>query len=169
MLLLRIASRGRWAADRAAGDQRHVEDAAGDLQWKPRDSGLSVFRTEGEEDEREVAVRFALTCRRDPRHADDLVFPSELAEGLGLVVAHVPREDLDPRLSQRHHEILGLTPELGLRLAAEILTDAGRLVGRVPKADLIPLGKQLCRREPELKNRLGDHWSALLGEPEPGD
>jgi hypothetical protein len=28
MLLLRIASRAQWAADRTAGDRRHVEDAA---------------------------------------------------------------------------------------------------------------------------------------------
>ncbi len=94
--------------------------------------------------------------------------PRSWPRRLGLVVAHVPREGLDPRLSQRHHEILGLTPELGLRLAAEILADAGRLVGRVQKADLIPLGKELCRREPELKNHLGGHWSTLLDEPAPG-
>jgi hypothetical protein len=167
MLLLRIASRGRWAADRAAGDPRHVEDAAADLQLKPRESGLSVYHTMGEEDTREIVVRFALTCRRDPRHADYLVFPAELAERLGLVVAHVPREDLDPRLGERHYEILGLTPELGLRLAAEILADAGRAVGRIAKADLIPLGKELCRREPELKKHLAGHWPTLLEDPAP--
>jgi len=70
MLLLRIASRGRWAAGRAAGDPRQVEDSANDLRLKPHESGLSVFRTEGTDDAREVAVRFALTCRVDRRHAD---------------------------------------------------------------------------------------------------
>lgn len=168
MLLLRIASRGRWTADRAAGDPRHVEDAANDLRLKPRESGLSVFRTEDEHDAREVAVRFALTCRGDRRHADYLIFPSELADRLGLVVAHVPRQDLDPLLGERHHEIVGLTPELSLRLAAEILADRGRVVGRVEKTDLIPLGIELCRRDPGLKDHLAGHWPALLDDTAAG-
>ncbi len=167
-ILLRIASRGRWAADRAAGDSRHVEDAANDLRLKPRESGLSVFRTEDPDNAREVAVRFALTCRVDPRHADYLVFPSELAERLGLAVAHVPRQDLEPRLGERHYEIVGLTPELGLRLAAEILADDGRVVGRVEKADLIHLGTELCRRDPGLKKHLAGRWPALLDDTAAG-
>src|SRR5262245_50879865 len=158
MLLLRIASRGRWAADRVADDQQHLDDAVIDLKLKPREVGLSVFRVEGEEDSREVAVRFALTCRENPRHVDYLVFPSELAESLGLAVALVSREDLDPWLSQRHHEILGLTPELSRRLAATILAHVGRLVERVQKVDLMPLGKALCQRDSDLKKFLIGEW-----------
>ena len=77
-------------------------------------------------------------------------------------MAHVPRQDLEPRLGERHYEIVGLTPELTLRLAAEILADDGRLVGRVEKVDLIPLGIELCRRDPGLKNHLAGPWPALL-------
>jgi hypothetical protein len=127
-----------------------------------------VFRTEGEDDAREVAIRFAVTCRVDPRHADYLVFPSALAERLGLVVASVPRDDLDPRLSERHHEILGLTPEFSLRLAAEILADDVRVVVRIRKADLIPLAIELCRRDPGLKDHLAGDWPTLLADPAAG-
>jgi hypothetical protein len=168
MLLLRIASQGRWAADRVAGDPRHVEEAATDLRLEPHESGLSVFRTEGEDDAREVAVRFAMTCRVDPRHADYLVFPSEVAERLGLVVAPVPREDLDPHLSERHQEILGLTPELSLRLAAAVLADDGRVVARVRKTDLIRPGIELCRRDPGLKDHLAGHWPGLIDDAAAG-
>src|SRR5262245_9716267 len=83
MLLLRIASRGRWTADRVVNDPGHVATAAADLKLKPGEDGLSVFQVEGEEDSREAAVRFALTCREDARHVDYLVFPAELAEDLG--------------------------------------------------------------------------------------
>jgi hypothetical protein len=173
MLLLRIANRARWATDRVADDLSHVADAAVDLKLKPREDGLSAFHVEGQEDSREVAVRFALTCRDDPRHVDYLVFPSELAEHLGLVTAYVPREDLDPWSSARHYEILGLTPELTLRLAATILAHAGRSVERVQKGDLIPLGAELCRRDPELRKHLRDDWvprlTPLLGDVAPGE
>jgi hypothetical protein len=91
------------------------------LELAPDEDGLSVYRVAGEEDAREVSVRFALTCRDSPRNVDYVAFPAELAEALGLAVAHVPSEELDTYLSERHHEILGLTAEQGLRLAAAIL------------------------------------------------
>jgi len=126
-----------------------------------------VFRVEGEDEPREAAVRFALTCRKDRRHADYLVFSSELAEGLGLAVVHVPREDLDSFLGARHHEIQGLTPESTLRLAVAILADAGRRVGRVPKGDLEPLGAEICRRDPDLQKYLKGEWATRLEDPAP--
>src|SRR5207248_8037883 len=136
MLLLRFANRSRWAPDRVADDPGHVADAAADLRLKPNEGGLSVFRVEGEDETREAAVRFAVTCRKDRRPADYIVVSSDLVEGLGLAVARVPRTDLDPFLGARHHEIIGLTPELTLRLAASILAEADRRLGRVPKEDL---------------------------------
>jgi hypothetical protein len=162
MLLLRIGTRSRWVPDRAANAPDHVAQAAVDLELRPDEDGLSVFRVEGEDDSREVAVRFALTCRKDRGPVDYLVFPSELAERLGLAVAYVPHPDLDPRLSARHYEILGLTPELTLRLAAAILADAGRCVGRVQKGELIRLGAEICRRDPELQRYLKGDWATKL-------
>jgi len=162
MLLLRIGIRSRWAADRIADEPDHVAKAAIDLELRPDEDGLSVFRVVGEDDSREMAVRFALTCRKDRGPIDYLVFPSELAERLGLAVAHVPRGDLDPRLSARHYEIFGLTPELTLRLAAAILADAGRCVGRVQKGELLHLGAEICRRDPELLSYLKGDWATRL-------
>jgi hypothetical protein len=162
MLLLRIGIRSRWATDRIADEPDHVAKAAVDLELRPDEDGLSVFRVEGEDDSREVAVRFALNCRNDRGPIDYLVFPSELAERLGLAVASVPREDLDPRLSARHYEILGLTPELTLRLATAILADANRRVGRVQKGDLIRLGAAICRRDPQLQSYLKGDWATRL-------
>jgi hypothetical protein len=172
MLLLRIGSRGRWAAGLVADDPGNVANAAADLTLKPSEEGLSVFRVEGENEAREAAVRFALTCRRDRRHADYVVFSSDLAERLGLVVARVPREELDSWLSERHHEIFGLTPALALRLAAAILADADRRVGRVPKEDLGPVGAELCRHDRELREYLTSEWAmrlaSLLDDPASG-
>jgi hypothetical protein len=65
MLLLRIGIRSRWAPDRVADEPDHVAKAAVDLELRPDEDGLSVFRVEGEDDSREVAVRFALNCRKD--------------------------------------------------------------------------------------------------------
>ena len=128
-----------------------------------------MYRTESSEDSREIALRFALTCRKDPRHADYLVFSSDAAERLGLVVVHVPREDLHPLLGEHHYEILGLTPELGLRLAAEILADAARVVGRIKRPELVPLGSELCRRDPDLKKYLVGVWATLLDDSATGE
>jgi hypothetical protein len=162
MLLLRIGIRSRWAADRTADEPDHVARAAVDLELRPDEDGLSVFRVEGGDDSREVAVRFALNCRDDRGPIDYLVFPSELVERLGLVVASFPREDLDSRLSERHYEILGLTPELTIRLAAAILADTGRHVERVQKGDVIRLAVEICRRDPELQDRLKGDWATKL-------
>ncbi len=172
MLILRIGRRARWGADRLADNDEHVADAAGDLELAPDEEGLSVFRAEGEDERREVAVRFALTCREKPQHLDFVAFPSELASDLGLAVTHVPLEELDPFLSGRHFEILGLTAATGRRLVATILAYAGRQVGRVRDRDLAALGVALCRRDPMLRTRLRGDWPTrivpLLNNLKPG-
>src|SRR4051794_166409 len=99
MLVLRIGRQARWAADRVAADPEHVAQAALDLELAPDETGLSVFRVEGEDERREVAVRFALTCREKPAHVDFVEFPTELATTLGLTVAPAPMPELDPYLS----------------------------------------------------------------------
>jgi hypothetical protein len=96
---------------------------------------------------------------------DFVVFPAALATDLGLEVACVPREGLEPLLSARHHEILGLTDDLGLYLAAAILTCAERQVERIREHDLPSLGVELCRRDPELITFLKGHWATLLVDP----
>ncbi len=72
------------------------------------------------------------------------------------------RADLDLFLGARHYEILGLTPELTVRLAAAILADASRRIGRVPKDDLEPLGAEICRRDPEFQKHLKGDWATRL-------
>ncbi len=88
---------------------------------------------------RELAVRYSLTCRR-PQPFEYLAFSSELATGLGLVVEPSPVEELLPDLSSRHHQILGIDEQQGKRLAAAILDDPNRMVGRVPERELTTLG-----------------------------
>ena len=116
LLLLRVGRRARWSADRRAEDPEHVVEAALDLTLAPDEAGLSVYRVEGDEDSREVALRYALTSRKKVDHMDYLVFPSGLATSLGLSVKPVPAQGLDPELNARHHEIIGLTPDLKKRL-----------------------------------------------------
>jgi hypothetical protein len=174
MLILRIGNRGRWTGDRDAQDDEHVEAAAKDLKLGPRHQGLSVFRAETEAEQQEVALRFALTCRdARPEHVDYVAFPSSLAEDLGLIVAHRPYDDLDPYLSERHYEMIGLTPELGLHLATAILKHEDRLAGRLEKQEVPALGADLCRRDSRIRSYLGDGWPErlrpLLGDPETGD
>jgi len=162
MLILRIGNRGRWVPDRVAGDAEHAEAAAQDLARKPDEPGLSVFRAE-EKEQRQLAVRFAVTLRdAKPRPLDYIVFPAELAEGLGLTVAHVPQEGIDPFLGERHYEILGLTPELERRLAAAILASEEHKVERVGKGEIPPLASEICRRDPALWSFLGDGWPEKL-------
>lgn len=109
MLILRIGSRGRWASDRVADNSAHVEAAAKDLKLGPRHKGLSVYRAEDQDEQEEVALRFALTCRDvKTDHVDYVVFPAELAENLGLTVTHQPLDGLDPYLNERHYEIIGM-------------------------------------------------------------
>jgi hypothetical protein len=167
MLLLRVGRRARWDATRRADDREHVDDAARDLTLAPDEAGLSVYRVEGDEDAREVALRYALTGRRKIEHMDYVVFPSELAISLGLSVNFVPAQGLDPQLNARHHEIIGLTPDLERQLAASILASNERRVVRIQDRDLSKLGAELCRRDPEVKKYLKGKWATLLGDPAP--
>jgi hypothetical protein len=162
MLVLRIGRKSRWAEDRGADNPAHVAQAALDLELGPGEAGLSVFLVESEGERSEVAVRFALTCRERPAHLDYVVFPAELVTDLGLTIVPAPMAKLDPYLSERHHEILGLTPELGGQLAAAILASADRQVGRVRDRELLTLGAESCRRDPELRKHLKGDWLRRL-------
>lgn len=164
MLIMRIDRKGRWTTDRSADNPAHVEDAAGGLELDPGEEGLSVFRAEGELEQREVAVRFAMTCRQRPANLDYVVFSSELALNLGLTICHVPQEGLDPYLSERHCEIRGLTTELGRRLAASILAENSRRVERLREREIPMLGAQLCRKVPQLHNYLRGRWAEVLAK-----
>jgi len=163
--LLRVGRLRRWGFERDAGRPEDVAEASRDLRLDAGEEGLSVYHVEREGESLEVAVRFALTCRTNPQHLDYVVFPSELASDLGLTVRYIPSEHVDAFLNARHYEIDGLTPDLSLRLAASILACAGRRVERVREHDLLALGTNLCRRDPELKSSLKGHWATLLGFP----
>jgi hypothetical protein len=128
----------------------------------PGEVGLSVFRIDEEGDIREVGVRFALTCRRKPEHLDYVLFQEELATDLGLAVALTSLAGLHPYLNDRHHEVLGLTDELRLRLAAAILGREDRRVGRIRDKDLIAFGLELCQRDPALREHLKGDWPTKL-------
>src|SRR4051794_20401705 len=102
MLILRVGRKARWDFDRRPEEPGHVEAAADELALRPIDQGrLSVYKVEDEADEREVALRFALTCRKKAEPLDYVVFPAELATALGLALVHEPREDITPYLSDR--------------------------------------------------------------------
>jgi hypothetical protein len=174
MLILRVGRIARWAPDRDADVPAHVDQAAIDLRLAPGEAGLSVFRADGAAEQREVAIRFALVCRDwPPQHLDYVVFPADLATALGLSVAPIPRDDLDRYLSDRHHEIVGLTPELARRLASAILAHETRQVERLGKQQLPALAAEVCRRDPDIRRYLGEGWAAglapLLGDSTPGD
>jgi hypothetical protein len=172
MFLLRIGSLGRWPSDRGVLGADAAAKAAADLALRARDSGLSVFRVEGAVESTEVALRYALTCRDEPRNVDYVVFPSDLPTALGLSVVPAPTPDLEPYLSERHEEILGLTPELSLKLAAAILADGRWRTERIARADLESAGAELCRRDPGLKNHLHPEvikkLPGLMGKPKAG-
>ena len=71
---------------------------------------------------------------------DYVVFPAALATTLGLAVKSVPAQGPDRQLNARHYEIIGLTPDLEMRLAASILSSEGRHVVRIRDRDLPKLG-----------------------------
>jgi hypothetical protein len=169
VLILRVGRIARWATDRTADEPAHVDQAAIDLRLAPGEAGLSVFRADSAEEQREVAIRFALVCRDwPPDHLDYIVFPVDLATTLGLSVSPVPRDDLDLYLRHRHQEIFGLTPELVQRLALAILAHRGRQVERLGKRHLPALAAEICRRDPEIRRYLGAGWAAWLDSSTPG-
>src|SRR5437016_5727951 len=100
MFLLRIGSFGRWPSDRGVLGADAAAKAAADLTLRGEETGLSVFRVEGDAEPTEVALRFALTCRNDTRNVDYVVFPTELPGALGLSVVPAPTPDLEPFLSE---------------------------------------------------------------------
>ena len=164
MWVLRVGRKARWDVDRDASDPGQVAEAAEDLRLGPGEAGLSVFRIDEEDEIREVGLRFALTCRRKPEHLDFVLFPEDLATELGLSVRPTSVAGLHPYLNDRHHEILGLTDELRMRLAAAILGREDRRVGRIRDRALTTLGLELCRRDPSLREHLKGDWSAKLSD-----
>jgi hypothetical protein len=163
MLLLRVGRKSRWDFDRRSDEPGHVEAAASDLSLRPADQGLlSVYKVECESDEREVALRYAVTCRNKPEPLDYVVFPADLATALGLTVAHEPSAEIDPYLSDRHYGISGLDEDLARRLAAAILAHSERRVRRIPERALDGLAISLLRREPGLEPYLKGIWPERL-------
>src|ERR1700677_2622542 len=86
MWVLRVGRKARWEGPRDASDPGQIAEAAEDLRLGPDEVGLSVYRIVDPAEVQEVAVRFALTCRRKPEHLDYVLFPGELATDLGLDV-----------------------------------------------------------------------------------
>ena len=127
------------------------------------EAGLSVFHVETPEEAEEVAVRFALTCRKRPAHLDYVVFPDELAKDLGLSVDHIPDDKLDPYLGSRHHEIIGLDANKARMLAIRILAKEDRWVERVKERDLTEKGRACLRCDPGLSDYLKGEWPTKLG------
>jgi hypothetical protein len=168
VFLLRVGRQRRWSFERDATRREDVVEAAEDLRLDEGEEGLSVYRVEGRGEALEVAVRFALTLRAKIDPMDYVAFPSELASDLGLTVSHVPRDDLEPFLGERHHEIGGLTEESRLWLAEAILGHTGRLVERIRPKDLPQLGAELCRRDPGLRSYLKGTWVTLFDEQHSG-
>ena len=162
MWVLRVGRKARWEVDRDASDPGQVAEAAEDLRLGPGEAGLSIFRIDEEDEVREIGVRYALTCRRKPEHLDYVLFPEDLATDLGLTVTPTSTAGLHPYLNDRHYEILGLTEELRLRLAAAILGREDRRVGRIRVKALIALGLEVCRRDPTLREHLKGDWPSKL-------
>jgi hypothetical protein len=162
MWVLRVGRKARWEVDRDPSDPGQVAAAAEDLRLGPGEAGLSIFRIDEEDEVRGVGVRYALTCRRKPEHLDYVLFPEELATDLGLTVTPTSAAGLHPYLNDRHYEILGLTEELRLRLAAAILGREDRRVGRIRDKALIALGLEVCRRDPALREHLKGDWPSKL-------
>lgn len=160
MFLLRIGSKGKWSGQ--ADDLEAVQKAAGDLQLRGNEPGLSVFSLDATAESQEMAARFALTNQQGTDHIDCIVFEESLAGELGLDVVATTNDRLDPTLSSRHREVRGLTPELSERLARAILASPHRIVDRVPRGEVARLGVELCLVDPELRRRLKPDWEARI-------
>jgi len=116
VLILRVGRIARWASDRAADVPAHVDQAAIDLGLAPGESGLSVFRADGAEEQREVAVRFANDVGIDPvidmrepvPHPGDLLPLNAGRPGsdvVGQILGRFP-DDLDVTQDRIRHEFI---------------------------------------------------------------
>src|SRR5438876_11318372 len=100
---------------------------AQDLQLRPDENGLSVFASKDNSEAELIGQLFAFTCMRRPQDLDYLLIPPECFGAVGLSVSPVPQpETFHPFLSDRHHEVYGLTPESTEQLTRSILSHSGR-------------------------------------------
>ena len=162
VLLLRVGRKAKWDVAPEAIDDDRIRQAASDLLLASGEEGLSVYKVEGEADQREVAVRFAPACRDRLDHVDFVVFPAQLAIDLGLSVEKIPSEECDPGLNDRHFEIRQFNSDLTLGLAGAILASPERRVERVNQRQLPDLAAELCRTGPELRSTLRPVWAARI-------
>jgi hypothetical protein len=146
-----------------------VAEAAKDLLLREDETGLSVFRVADLGEADRVAKLFALTCRERPGPLDYVLLPPECFVPLhGVALLPVPDEQLHPYLSERHHEVRGLTPDLSRQLAQVLLAAGGHQVHRLKERDLVEAARQLVAQDGSLSIYLIGEWRGILfgGHPE---
>jgi hypothetical protein len=138
MWLFRGVTKNRWL-NRRADDSAHVDAAARDISLRPGEDGLSLYRVDDEEDGKRVGTLFGVykkQVRGRADHVDYILIPADSFTGLGLSVLPVPDPALGPELSERHHEVRGMTASLSRRLAAILLEEKRFQLGHVAKQDI---------------------------------
>src|ERR1700737_4547657 len=119
----RIVRRNRWtnANPVSATD---IAKAAEDVDLRDGDDGLSVFAVADANEALQVAQFFGLNCRSRPQLLDYMLIPGACFANLGLRVTPTPLpKQLHPFLSDRHHEVAGIAPEVSHQLARALLLD----------------------------------------------
>jgi hypothetical protein len=146
------------------GNQQHAEGASyyvHDFKLRPQDEGLSFYLVSDQSEANTVAHYYALTQQGyDDLHY--LLIPDAIWTEIGRRPVPVSYKDLPLYLSDRHHEVRGLTDELPDRLSEITYRDATRHSLRLKKRDVLQTATTYFASDANLRQFLHEEWETKL-------
>lgn len=157
---LRIGKASRWEQSET-GELPAVEEAAKDLELRPQEQGLSIYRLDHEGEIMNLATVYSLTLRDNPAHFECVIFPASLLSG--YIIDAVPEPSHLPFLSDRHHEILNSSKQTPSQLAELILNSPDKKVQRVKRQEIVDFAiKHELLEKNDFLARVSDKWRKLI-------
>ncbi len=121
--LIRSVRRSRWTPDGTAPVSREfTQTASADLIPRPIDNGgLSVYQIPDSAEEKLTATLHVVLTRK-PETVHFLRIRRDHFQNLPLEIEHEFSPDQHPYLKERHRNIYGITAELSVQIAGNILS-----------------------------------------------
>jgi hypothetical protein len=157
---LRIGKAQRWEQNET-GELPTVEEAAKDLELRPQERGLSIYRLDHKDEITDLAALYSLTLRDNPAHFECVIFPASLL--LDYRIEAVPEPKHLSFLSDRHHEILDSSEQTPLQLAELILNSPDKKVQRIRRQEIVDFAiKHKLLEKNDFLARVSNKWRKMI-------
>jgi hypothetical protein len=132
-----------------------------DVSLRQNEQGLSLYAAADQSEALKITHFFALTLG-GYENLDYLLIPDSTWGAIGLRPKLIPNREIYPYLCDRHHEVHGLTRELGVQLVGIILQDTNRHAYRAKKRDIQEAARTYLQDDCSLHQFLHEEWRVRL-------